>query len=157
MAPQGSVEWNSRILRAWQLALLRFAITLDDADRMNVMAIAKEIDRGGRARDEPADFSFFQRTSSDLCTSILGQNDSAGTILRQYLARIEDARLKRAFASAIGVDQAPAARRRRKTTTTGCGKGLRRAAISVPARANQPICVRSDECFARHLGPGPRM
>ena len=124
MAPQGSVEWNSRILRAWQLALLRFAITLDDADRMNVMAIAKEIDRGGRVRDEPADFSFFRRTSSDLCTSILRQSDSAGTILRQYLARIEDARLKRAFASAIGIDQASAARRPKKDNNDRLWQGL---------------------------------
>jgi hypothetical protein len=124
MAPQGSVEWNSRILRAWQLALLRFAITLDDADRMNVMAIAKEIDRGGRVRDEPADFSFFRRTSSDLCTSILRQGDCPGTTLLQYLARIDDARLKRAFASAIGVDQAPAARRPKKGNNDRLWQGL---------------------------------
>jgi hypothetical protein len=124
MAPQGSVEWHGNVLRAWQLALLRFAITLDGADRMNVMAIAKEIDRGGRARDEPANFSFFRKTSSDLCTSILRQNDSAGTILRQYLARIEDARLERAFASAIGVDQAPAARKPKKDNNDGLWRGL---------------------------------
>jgi hypothetical protein len=114
MAPQVSVEWHSRILRAWHLALLRFAITLDHTDRMNVVAIAKEIDRGGRARDERADFSFFRKTSADLCTSILQQNEHAGTILRQYLARIEDARLKRAFASAIDLNQVPAARKPEK-------------------------------------------
>jgi hypothetical protein len=124
MAPQGSVEWNSRILRAWQLALLRFAITLDDADRMNVMGIAKEIDRGGRARDEPADFSFFRKTSSDLCTSILRQSASPGTTLLQYLARIDDDRLKRAFASAIGVDQAPPARKPKKVNNDRLWRGL---------------------------------
>jgi hypothetical protein len=124
MAPQGSVEWHSKILRAWQLALLRFAITLDNADRMNVMAIATEIDHGGRARDQPADFSFFRKTSSDLCTSILQQNDSAGTILRQYLASIEDARLKRAFASAIDMDQASAARNPTKYNNDRLWRGL---------------------------------
>ena len=38
-------EWHARTLRAWQLAMLRFAVTLDNADRLAVMAIAAEIDR----------------------------------------------------------------------------------------------------------------
>ena len=88
----------------------------------------KEIDRGGRARDERADFSFFRKTSADLCTSILQQNEYAGTILRQYLARIEDARLKRAFASAIDLNQAPAARKpekdKKKDGNDGLWRGL---------------------------------
>ena len=52
MGLQGSIEGGSRTLRAWQLALLRYAVTLDHADRMNVMAIAKEIDRGRRRARE---------------------------------------------------------------------------------------------------------
>src|SRR6266446_7107823 len=106
MRPRGSVEWHSR-LRARQLALLRFAVTLDNTDRMNVMAIAGEIGRGGGGSEVPATFSFFRKSSADLCTSILRQTESADAILQQYLARIEDARLKRAFASAIEMaDQA---------------------------------------------------
>ena len=104
MESQDPVEWHSRVLRAWQLALLRFAVTHDHADRLNVMAAAAEIDRGGRSYDEQANFHFFRKLSADLCGAILRQDDAADGNLRQYLERIEDPRLKRAFASAIGVD-----------------------------------------------------
>jgi hypothetical protein len=107
MESQDPVEWRSRVLRAWQLALLRFAVTLDNADRLNVMAIAAEIDRGGHHYEEQMNFCFFRKISGDLCTSILGQNDAADANLRQYLERIEDPRLKRAFASAVDIDTAP--------------------------------------------------
>src|SRR5258708_4145623 len=50
-------EWRAKTLRAWQLAILRFAVTLDNADRLAVMAIAGEIDRLGH--DSKPDFSFF--------------------------------------------------------------------------------------------------
>ena len=39
------MEWHAKALRAWQLAILRFAVTLDSADRLAAMAIANEIDR----------------------------------------------------------------------------------------------------------------
>ena len=38
------MEWFARTLRAWQLAILRFAVTLDNADRLAVLRIAREID-----------------------------------------------------------------------------------------------------------------
>ena len=38
-------ERHARTLRAWQLAILRFAVTLNNSDRLAVMAIASEIDR----------------------------------------------------------------------------------------------------------------
>ena len=37
-------ERHARAVRDWQLAILRFAVTLDDADRSAVLAIAREID-----------------------------------------------------------------------------------------------------------------
>jgi hypothetical protein len=114
MESQDPVEWRSRLLRAWQFALLRFAVTLDNADRLNVIAIAAEIDRGGHRHEEQANFSFFRKLSADLCTSILRQSDNADAHLREYLARIEDPRLKRAFASAIGIEIDTARRRVRK-------------------------------------------
>ena len=98
-------DWHARTLRAWQLALLRFAVTLDNADRLAVMAIASEIDRLGPERDGKPDFDFFRRTSAELCAAILQPNDLTPTILQQYLARIDDDRLRRAFSAAIRVDQ----------------------------------------------------
>jgi hypothetical protein len=98
-------ECHAKTLRAWQLAILRFAVTLDNADRLAVLAIASEIDRLGPARDGKADFGFFRRTSAALCAAILQPNELTSTVLRQYLARIDDDRLKRAFAAAIEFDQ----------------------------------------------------
>ena len=57
-------EWHAKTLRAWQLAILRFAVTLDNADRLAVMAIASEIDRLGPEQDGKPDFGFFRRTSA---------------------------------------------------------------------------------------------
>jgi len=99
------VEWHAKTLRAWQLAILRFAVTLDNADRLAVMAIANEIDRLGAQHDGKADFSFFRRTSAELCAAILRPNELSSTLLRQYLARIDDNRLKRVDAATIETDQ----------------------------------------------------
>ena len=70
------------------------------------------MDRGRRAHEARTEFSFFRKTSADLCTSILRQNDCADALLCQFLARIEDVRLRRAFASAVEIDQAHARKRK---------------------------------------------
>ena len=98
-------DCNARTVRAWQLAILRFAVTLDNADRLAVMAIASEIDRLGPRHDGKPDFSFFRRTSTELCAAILQPNELTAALLRQYLARIDDDRLKRVFAATIQADQ----------------------------------------------------
>jgi hypothetical protein len=99
------MEWYAGTLRAWHLAMLRYAVTLDNADRLAAIRIAGEIDgldprHGGRA-----DFDFFRRTSAELCAAILQPNELAPAVLRRFLARIDDDRLKRAFAAAIGAEQ----------------------------------------------------
>jgi hypothetical protein len=39
------------MLRTWHLAILRFVVTLDNADRQNVLTIANDIDGlGGSAK-----------------------------------------------------------------------------------------------------------
>jgi hypothetical protein len=98
-------EWRAKTLRAWQLAILRFAVTLDNADRLAVIAIAGEIDRLGPQHESKPDFSFFRRTSAELCAAILTPNELTPTVLRQYLARIDDDRLKHVFAATIEADQ----------------------------------------------------
>ena len=98
-------EWNAKTLRAWHLAILRFAVTLDNADRLAVLAIANEIDRLGPQHDGKPDFNFFRRTSAELCAAILRPSELTSTLLRQYLARIDDDRLKRTFAAAIEASQ----------------------------------------------------
>lgn len=63
--------------------------------------------QGNRQAHRPhMDFDFFRRTSTELCEAILHPNKTgAETILQQYLARIDDARLKRALATVIKVEQ----------------------------------------------------
>jgi len=95
-------EWHARTLRAWQLAFLRFAVTLDNADRLAVLAIAAEMDRLDPVQDGERTFGFFRRTSAELCAAILQPNEHSSTLLRQYL---DDERLGRAFAAAIESDQ----------------------------------------------------
>jgi hypothetical protein len=99
--PDAGHAW---MIRAWHLAILRFAVTLDNADKLGVFAIAAAIDRLGGSRDEKRQFGFFRKMSTDLCTSILRQDQTADATLRQYLADIDDVRLKRVFAAAIAIE-----------------------------------------------------
>jgi hypothetical protein len=100
----GSNEWHAWMVRAWHLAILRFAVTLDNADRLGVFAVAAEIDRLGGNCDEKRQFGFFRKTSTDLCASILRQTQTADATLRRYLTGIDDVRLKRVFAAALAIE-----------------------------------------------------
>jgi hypothetical protein len=106
MSSNGHVmEWYAGTLRAWHLAILRYAVTKDNADRLAVFRIALEIDSLEPRQDGRADFDFFRRTSLELCTAILQPNAGASAILQQYLVRIEHDRLKRALAAAIDASE----------------------------------------------------
>ncbi|KYH01346.1 hypothetical protein [Bradyrhizobium sp. DOA1] len=100
-----STDESHRLLRAWQLALLRFAVTLDQADRLNVAAIAAELDRLGGRRSADDTLHFFRRTSSRLCAAIGGQLQGADATLECFCKQIEEPRLRLAFAAAIGLAQ----------------------------------------------------
>jgi hypothetical protein len=99
------MEWHAGLLRGWHLAILRFAVTLDNADRLAVLRIAREIDRLDPRHDGVADFEFFRRTSAELCAAILQPDERAPAILRQYLARIDNERLRRVFATALDMER----------------------------------------------------
>jgi hypothetical protein len=130
IASKSSVEWHARMLCAWHLAILRFAVTLDNADRLNILAIANEIDRLGQQDEDKRNFGFFRKTSSELCAAILQSGEPADVILRQYLARIDDVRLRRALAAALEIERRePAVAERRSKPGTGLWKGL-------PSRGN---------------------
>jgi hypothetical protein len=102
-------EWHAKTLRAWQLAVLRLALTLDNADRLAVLMIAREIDRIDPRCGSNPDFGFFRRTSAELCAAIIRPTEEASAVLRQYLARIDDPRLRRIFAAAFDAEQPAAA------------------------------------------------
>jgi hypothetical protein len=125
-------DWRTRTLRAWQLALLRFAVTLDNADRLAALAIAAEIDRLGPEHGDRPDFGFFRRTSAELCAAIQQPNEHNTGILRQYLARIDDCRLRGAFTAAIETGEKTSSAGKPFKRDNGLWRGL------FP-RANQPV------------------
>jgi hypothetical protein len=96
---------HSKALRAWQLALLRFAITMDNADRLALLAIAAELDSpGSRPSARPA-FRFFYNASAELCHAIINPHLAASAaLLQRHLTRCDDERLKRALAAALAID-----------------------------------------------------
>ena len=97
-----SIKEPHRLLRTWQLALLRFAVTLDESDRLNVAALAAELDRSGGRRAPYDSLHFFRRTSSQLCAAISGRHQNADAILDGFCEQIDEPRLRLAFAAAIG-------------------------------------------------------
>jgi hypothetical protein len=106
--------WFAGTLRAWHLAMLRYAVTLDNADRLAVLRIAREIDRLHPRQEGSSEFEFFRGTSAELCAAMLQPDERAIVVLQQYLARLDDDRLKRALAAAIDAGQpaaSPAVRR----------------------------------------------
>ena len=118
-------ESHAWMLRAWQLAILRFVVTLDNSDRLGVLAIAREIDQLGRQNGKARDFGFFRRSSAELCAAIVQRNKHSEAILQQFLGRIDDARAQRAFAAAVEIAQpAPSSIRRRPKSELDLWKGL---------------------------------
>ncbi|MDI1343349.1 MAG: hypothetical protein PSV22_04495, partial [Pseudolabrys sp.] len=67
-------EWPAQKVREWLLALLRFAVTLDQADLATVQAIAIEMDRLGSHLDT-ATFAFLARSSAEFCHAIANKDD----------------------------------------------------------------------------------
>jgi len=114
-----------RTIKAWLLALLRYAITLDDEDRLVALAAASEIDKSGTRRS--ADFRFFHRTSAKLCEAMANPGRGSTDVLRCHLDRMSDERLQRAFAAALDLDQPitkPAARAPLRPQRQDLWKGL---------------------------------
>jgi hypothetical protein len=123
-------DCRTKMVRDWLLALLRYAVTLHDADRSVVLVIAEEIDKLGSHAEEPPAFKFFRRTSIELCSAILdAQNSNKSAVLHLHLKRIDDCRLRRAFEAAIDEDTSPAtsdADKMKKRGAQDLWKGLRR-------------------------------
>ena len=105
MIERGPVEQHGMLLRAWHLAILRFALTRDNADRLGVLAVANSIDRLGWQPQTREGFSFFRKTSADLCAAIVGRQSNDDIILNRYLTQVADASFRRSLAAALGLSQ----------------------------------------------------
>ncbi len=100
-APNGPVGEQSRQVRDWLLAILRFALTFDHTDRAAVMAKAADIDRLGSGKG-PSQFTYFVRTSVEFCNCIVDQRiiDKAEA-LRNHLRKVDDDRLRGSLEAAL--------------------------------------------------------
>lgn len=110
------------------LALLRFAVTRDNDDRLSVFAVAAQIDKQNLSQSDPG-FSFFGRTSAEVCNAIVSPaHPDSIAVLTRHLARMTDDRLKRTFAAALALDQLatkPKAKPIRSNPREDLWKGLR--------------------------------
>jgi hypothetical protein len=87
----------------WLLAILRFAITQDETDRIAMMAAAANMDRPGKHSTQ-SDFSFFVRTSKEISDLIAGNNSSAKiAALRQCVRETGNERLWRALEAVLEI------------------------------------------------------
>ena len=117
-------------VRNWLLALLRYAVTGEDADRLAVLTMGKSIDTLGSIRQPRSSFAFFRKTSVELCNALC--DDSAAhksETLNLHLARIDDPRLRRAFSAAVELEPTPQVgrggkRRKRRDPRDALWKGL---------------------------------
>jgi len=125
------MERHAKTLRAWQLALLRFAVTLENADRLAVLMIAAQMDALGAKHDGAPQFRFFRRTSAELCAAIQRPNEPIPGVVRQYIDRIGDGRLKRIFAAAVAIGQpeSPAGKHVRRDKVLWRGLPSRRSGL----------------------------
>jgi hypothetical protein len=91
---------ESRWIRDWLLAILRFAVTREQCDRAAVMGLAAEMDRLGSGRS-PSSFGFFTRTSANFCDCVVAKGFDKAAELCLHINRISADRLRRAFAAVL--------------------------------------------------------
>ena len=102
--------WRAKKIQDWLLAIIRFAITRDQSDKHTVLAISQEMDGLGFVPGR-ASFSYFGRTSTELCRAIADHEDPNRTaVLRRLLGMIGDRRLRHAMAAAVDLEGACHAR-----------------------------------------------
>jgi hypothetical protein len=104
MGDDAEENWSSTKVRDWLFARLRFAVSLDQSDRTNVLLMADEMDRLG-LRVDRAGFTFFVRTSTEFCDAIAHKEDPERVAtLRRHLRMIDDHRLRKALAAVADLE-----------------------------------------------------
>ncbi len=89
----------------WLMGILRFAVTLQDADRATVRMMAEEMDRLG-SRIALSNFAFFARTTTEICDGIVGkENPDKLATLHRHLSNIDNDRLRRGLEAALGIER----------------------------------------------------
>jgi hypothetical protein len=89
-------------IRGWLLAVLRFAITREQADRAAVVALARQMDRL-RSYGGQSGFTFFVRTSIELCNDIGNRTPAGSARLYRHVRNVDDDRLRAAFEAVLNL------------------------------------------------------
>jgi hypothetical protein len=98
-------------MRQWLFAILRFAITLEQFDRADVLNLATQLDQLASLTKNNG-FTFFVRTSVKLCDAIVaGSCSQSIATLRVFLDRIDHPPLRRAFEVVLDIKSSRANRR----------------------------------------------
>ncbi len=100
-------EWRERKVHDWLIAIVRFAVTLEEADRKAVLARAREMDAPGCVQGRIT-FSYFVRTSTQVCDATADPASSdRDAILGRFVAAIGKRRLREVLVAAFALDAAP--------------------------------------------------
>jgi hypothetical protein len=114
----GHLDWmegQQHRVSGWLILVLCYAITRAPADRMALTAHAAELDASG-GPDQA--FSYFARTSSEICGAIdTSVDEHSKSVLAGHAARIEEPRLRAAFCACLGIPDERTLRRDRLQAT----------------------------------------
>jgi hypothetical protein len=125
-ATERAARQREATLQAWQLAVLRYAVTLQPTDRIMLLAAAAELDRPASDTAPTTGFRYFTRLSIRLGAAIAAPDDPASAdTCRNHLACITEPRLQHALAAALGV-KPPKAKAKRQPKRIDLWKGLGR-------------------------------
>lgn len=92
-------ERQSERIRRWLLAILRFAVTRDNTDRMCALEAARQLDR--QDPDGNPSFSFFARTSAEICNAIVADDATRRqVVLNRLFNAVADRRVRDALKAA---------------------------------------------------------
>ncbi len=106
---------DAQRIREWQFLLLRFAITGDAIDQAAAASVAQPLDAAVMQR--APSFTYFARTTSEICNAIAGPRDAhTRSILQRFAARIDDERLRAAFVACLELEDRPALPARSRAT-----------------------------------------
>jgi hypothetical protein len=109
-------QWSARDeqrIGEWQFLLLRFAITRDPIDQAAAETAAQPLDAAAPQRTPS--FTYFARTTRDICNAIADPRDEhTELILQRFAARIEDGRLRAAFCACLELQDDAGRRARRR-------------------------------------------
>jgi hypothetical protein len=119
-----AIASHARLLRALHLAVLRFALTRENADRLSLFAVAGEIDKLGGSLQDRKVFAFFRKTSGELSAAILRRDAAADAILRRYLAAVDDVRLRKTLCAALEFNDDGVSADKRRSAAASLWRGL---------------------------------